>query len=222
MKNRLVPLILALALVLSGVLTACGDRDNGASPKMTPPTEGAVRSIAIQQDTQAIDSDRKSDAEDTSAAGDEASSDDSSDASSSVSSDASSDGASSSSASSASSDASSSAQETHAPNPAYQDGDLPSFTVTLTDTSDSQKTYSASCSYATKEEEYAVAAFFLPGGEYEVKVFEYNESKDKGEPLASGRFNNDIAADKRNNIQIKYTPSSGKIEVLEKTVTRTQ
>ena len=230
MKNRksLITILLVAAL-LSVTLAACGVKkgagaSDSASSAVTPPTDSFVN-IEIRQNTEPADSD-DGDGQEQSASSADASSDVSSGASSGASA-----GAPVGDASGASSDASSTAEDsgssageaaTHAPNPAYQDGDTPSFTISLTDTSDSAKTYSASCSYATSDEEYAYVSFFLPGGEYDVNIYEYSESKDKGEPLASGTFTNDIPQDQRVTIQIKYIPSTSKIEVLEKVSGRTQ
>ena len=225
MKKRLLFVILTLALALSFALAACGEKkgtgSNGSASSAAQPPTDSYKSVAVSQNTEPVgsaeDDGRQSPAS-AEAVSSEASSGVSSDASSGASSGASSD------VSSSAEDVGSSSAEaaTHAPNPAYQDGDTPSFTISVTDTSNSAKTYSASCSYATTEEEYAYVSFFLPGGEYDVKVYEYNESKDKGEPLASGTFTNDIPEDQRVTIQVKYTPSTSTIEVLEKVSGRTQ
>ena len=106
-------------------------------------------------------------------------------------------------------------------NPAYQDDNKPVFTIAMTNKK-TKKTYSASCSYTTDKEDVAYAAFFLPGGEYDVAVYEYTESKDRGDPLAESTYKNPVAEDKRKSIRVIYTPNDKKIEVTESTSSRTQ
>ncbi|MBQ3284814.1 MAG: hypothetical protein IJH40_04145 [Ruminococcus sp.] len=128
---------------------------------------------------------------------------------------------SSASSSKASSAASSSASSASSGNPAYQDDNKPVFTIAMTNKK-TKKTYSASCSYATDKEDIAYASFFLPGGEYDVAVYEYTESRDKGDPLAEATYKNPIAEDKRKSIRVNYTPKDKKIEVTASTSSRTQ
>lgn len=120
-----------------------------------------------------------------------------------------------------SSQASSKSSSSSSGNPAYKEDEKPIFTISLTNQS-TKKTYSASCSYTTDKEEVASAPFYLPGGEYEIAVYEYTENKDKGEPLAKATYKNSIAEDKRRSVHVNYTPKDGKIEVVVSTSSRTQ
>lgn len=106
-------------------------------------------------------------------------------------------------------------------NPAYADSDKPVFTITLTNKSTKQS-YSASCNYTTDKEEVATAAFFLPGGEYDVAVYHYTEGKDKGDPVAQATYKNNIADTKRRSIHVNYTPKDSKIEVAVSASSRNQ
>lgn len=106
-------------------------------------------------------------------------------------------------------------------NPAYADSDKPVFTITLTNKS-TKKSYSASCNYTTDKEEVATAAFFLPGGEYDIAVYNYTESKDKGDPVAQATYKNNIADTKRRSVHVNYTPKDKKIEVTVSASSRTQ
>lgn len=106
-------------------------------------------------------------------------------------------------------------------NPAYADDEKPIFTITLTNKS-TKKSYSASCNYTTDKEEVATAAFFLPGGEYDIAVYNYTESKDKGDPVAQATYKNNIADTKRRSIHVNYTPKDKKIEVTVSASSRTQ
>lgn len=106
-------------------------------------------------------------------------------------------------------------------NPAYADDEKPIFTITLTNKS-TKKSYSASCNYTTDKEEVATAAFFLPGGEYDIAVYNYTESKDKGDPVAQATYKNNIADTKRRSIHVNYTPKDSKIEVAVSASSRNQ
>ena len=106
-------------------------------------------------------------------------------------------------------------------NPAYADDEKPIFTITLTNKS-TKKSYSASCNYTTDKEEVATAAFFLPGGEYDIAVYNYTESKDKGDPVAQATYKNNIADTKRRSVHVNYTPKDKKIEVSVSASSRTQ
>lgn len=210
-KNKWIGFLLAAALMLSFVTAACGGSDSTpdeTAAKTAPDGTVSVRSLEISQDETPVKpkQEKQEDASDAGSSRDGASSELTDEASSGV----------SSAVSSGSQDA------TAAPNPAYQDDDRPVYTISVTDTSDSKKTFSASCSYAAEDEEYAFVSFFLPGGEYKAAVYEYSESKDKGDPIATGTFKNDIPAEKRVSIRVKYTPSTGKLEVLEVKSNRNQ
>lgn len=106
-------------------------------------------------------------------------------------------------------------------NPAYADDEKPIFTITLTSKS-TKKSYSASCNYTTDKEEVATAAFFLPGGEYDIAVYNYTESKDKGDPVAQATYKNNIADTKRRSVHVNYTPKDKKIEVTVSASSRNQ
>lgn len=106
-------------------------------------------------------------------------------------------------------------------NPAYADDEKPIFTITLTNKS-TKKSYSASCNYTTDKEEVATAAFFLPGGEYDIAVYNYTESKDKGDPVAQATYKNNIAETNRRSVHVNYTPKDKKIEVTVSASSRTQ
>lgn len=106
-------------------------------------------------------------------------------------------------------------------NPAYADDEKPIFTITLTNKS-TKKSYSASCNYTTDKKEVATAAFFLPGGEYDIAVYNYTESKDKGDPVAQATYKNNIADTKRRSVHVNYTPKDKKIEVTVSASSRTQ
>ena len=106
-------------------------------------------------------------------------------------------------------------------NPAYADDEKPIFTITLTNKS-TKKSYSASCNYTTDKEEVATAAFFLPGGEYDIAVYNYTERKDKGDPVAQATYKNNIADTKRRSVHVNYTPKDKKIEVTVSASSRTQ
>lgn len=106
-------------------------------------------------------------------------------------------------------------------NPAYKEDEKPVYTISMTNKK-TKKTYSAACSYKTDKEDIASAAFFLPGGEYDVAVYEYTESKDKGDPLAEATYKNSIGEDKRKSVHVNYTPKDNKIEVVASTSSRNQ
>lgn len=231
MKQRLIPLILILALLLSCMLAACGEKDNGAS----------LDTAAITDESAAVE---------TSAAMSAPSSNSASSASSEASSGVSSSAASSSAPASApqqddavrqddpddseqeaasvpqkSSQSSSKALSSGSvssvsPNPAYGD-DLPNFTIVLTNKA-KKKDYSAACSYMKDNDNLAYASFFLPGGDYDIAVYEYADKIDIMNPLATSSYSNNIDESKRKSIQVYYTPDEKKIEVKESTSSRNQ
>lgn len=106
-------------------------------------------------------------------------------------------------------------------NPAYSDGSTPSFSISMKDTASGQ-TYSAACSYATEEKTEAYTTFFLPGGDYEVSVYEYADNGAYGDPLATVTYQNAIDASKRQSVRVTYLPDSKKIEVTVQKSTRDQ
>lgn len=106
------------------------------------------------------------------------------------------------------------------PNPAYDDDHRPQFTIVMTDKS-SKKEFSAACSYTTDKQKEAYASFFLPPGNYDIAVYEYADKLDKDHPLAQSAYNN-ANATKRKSIRVYYTPKDNRIEVKESASSRTQ
>jgi hypothetical protein len=106
------------------------------------------------------------------------------------------------------------------PNPAYDDDHRPQFTIVMTDKSN-KKEYSAACSYTSDKKDEAYASFFLPAGNYDIAVYEYADELDKEHPLAESAYNN-AKATKRKSIRVYYTPKDKRIEVKESASSRTQ
>ena len=235
MKKRLLPIILILALLTGLSLTACGEKDNGATP------DSASADQVATDDSRTASSVAAATPSASSADADEGSDEDSS----------ASDGG--SKASGGSSAAAAPQQENvqnnnddgsgeeqaadpvpekkaqggtakqssgSAPNPAYDDDHRPQFTIVMTDKS-SKKEYSAACSYTTDKKDEAYASFFLPAGNYDIVVYEYTDKLDKDHPLAKSSYNN-AKATKRKSIRVYYTPKDDRIEVKESASSRTQ
>ena len=198
MKQRWLIVALTLALLLSLALAACGekkteeDADAGSAPASAVVSSAdAASNAAAPSAAPSTDSKQKDDQnqsaesrQDSAAQGQQ---EDENDASS--------------------GDAPS---PTYAGNPAYQDGEKPVYTISLTEKTTKQ-TYSAACNYADDNEDFAFVNFYLPGGEYEIAVYEYSDTGEKTDPIATGGLKNKIAADKRNTIQVSYTPSTGRV-----------
>lgn len=234
--KRLLPLILTAAVLLSCCLAACGEKNNGASPDTTATADESVSgstSSSASQGTASAPS--NGDSASSKTGGSSASSAGSNGGSSSAaqtrpknagggeqkssSAPEQRDQGSSKQASSGSS--ASQPASSAAPNPAYEDDEKPSFTIVLIHKTKKTK-YSAACSYTDEKEEQACAAFFLPGGSYDVAVYEYADSIDKSEPLATDTYVNDIDANKRKSIKVYYIPEDNKIEFKESTSSRNQ
>ncbi len=231
MKKRLIPIILILVLLMGLSLTACGNKDNGATPDSASADQSATADSRVTSSAVAR-------------------------AASSANKDDSADGKGDSPASSRSADTAQAAprqehvqnnnageedrepapeqQEQSAskknpgntpassasPNPAYDDDHRPQFTIVMTDKS-SKKEYSAACSYTTDKENEAYASFFLPAGNYDIAVYEYADKIDKDHPLAESAYNN-AGATKRKSVRVYYTPKDNRIEVKESASSRTQ
>lgn len=235
MKKRLIPIILILALLTGLCLTACGNKDNGATPDSASADQSAtadsrVTSSAADRSASSanmVDADDKGDSPASSKAsgadaaapqqenvqnndnntGEEEQSADDPDPENQE-----------QSTPKKSSDSKSASSVS--PNPAYDDDHRPQFTIVLTDKS-SKKEYSAACSYTTDKENEAYASFFLPAGNYDIAVYEYADKIDKDHPLAESAYHNDKAT-KRKSIRVYYTPKDNKIEVKESASSRTQ
>lgn len=210
MKQRWLIVTLTLALLLSLALAACGEKktEDDAAAASAPASAvvssaDAASNAAAPSAAPSTDSDQKDDQnqsaesrQDSAAQGQQE--DENDDASS--------------------GDAPS---PTYAGNPAYQDGEKPVYTISLTEKTTKQ-TYSAACNYADDNEDFAFVNFYLPGGEYEIAVYEYSDTGEKTDPIATGGLKNKIAADKRNTIQVSYTPSTGKVMAQTVISKRTQ
>ena len=230
MKNKILFTALALMLVLSMVLAACGD-DKEKEKKSTADTaiSAAGSTASVVEHTGPEMTFNKS-PKSSSAASKPSSTTASKPSSSAVSAPASSaggntsdksgsgsshqSGTSSAPASSAASKPSSSSSGSvkPAPNPAYDKDEKPKFTITVTDKK-TKKSYSAACTYTDDKEKEAYSAFFLYGGEYEIAVYNYSEDADRGDPLATATYKNDINAKKRRNVRVTYIPGEKKINV---------
>lgn len=237
MKKYLIPIILILALLMSLSLTACGQKDNGA----TSDSASADQSAAADSRGAATVSSAKAPAN-----GDEEKSDSSASSEAAkgsggspgaapqqdiVVNDADENGgeeqkaddpAPEKKAKSGSTKQSSDSGSTSSvsPNPAYDDDHRPQFTIVLTDKS-SKKEYSAACSYTTDKKDEAYASFFLPAGNYDIAVYEYADKIDRDNPLAESSYNN-AKATKRKSVRVYYTPKDKRIEVKESASSRTQ
>ena len=233
MKNRVLPLILTAALLLCFALTACGE-NNGASPDSATADESATSDSRTATDAISAPSSDASPAEDPTASPEVSSGGSSQEVSSAAPAPQHENAGGSDTAekeesdqkadpapaekekSGASKQASSPSASSVAPNPAYGDDDRPNFTIVMTKKSD-KKTYSAACSYAKEGEDLAYASFFLPGGEYDIAVYEYADQIDKEHPLATSTYNNKIDEKKKKSIRVNYTSNNKKIEVKENT-----
>lgn len=231
MKKRLIPIILIVALLLSVFLTACGNKNNGATPDSASADQSATAdsremSSAASADKKDEGADDKSDSPAASKNADAAPA---APVQENVQNNADNGGEEQAAETPApekqeQSTPKKSAGNTPAssvsPNPAYDDDHRPQFTIVMTDKS-SKKEYSAACSYTTDKKEEAYASFFLPAGNYDIAVYEYADKIDKEHPLAESAYNN-AKATKRKSIRIYYTPKDNRIEVKESASSRTQ
>ncbi len=237
MKKYLIPIILILALLMSLSLTACGQKDNGAT------SDSASADQSATADSRGASSASSAKAP---ANGDEEKSDSSASSESAkgsggspgaapqqdiVVNDADENGGEEQKADdpapekkaeggSTKQSSDSGSTSSVSPNPAYDDDHRPQFTIVLTDKS-SKKEYSAACSYTTDKKDEAYASFFLPAGNYGIAVYEYADKIDKDNPLAESSYNN-AKATKRKSIRVYYTPKDKRIEVKESASSRTQ
>lgn len=237
MKKVLIPLLLILALLMGLSLTACGEKDDGA----TPDSASADQSATVDSRGASSASSAKAPANGEEEKNDSSASSESSKGSGGapgaapqqdiVQNDADDNGGEEQSADdpasekktqSGSTKQSSDSDSTSSvsPNPAYDDDHRPQFTIVMTDKS-SKKEYSAACSYTTDKKDEAYASFFLPAGNYDIAVYEYADKLDKDHPLAESSFNN-AKATKRKSIRVFYTPKDDRIEVKESASSRTQ
>ena len=237
MKKVLIPIILILALLMSLSLSACGQKDNGATSDSASADQSAAadsRGAATVSSAEAPENgdEEKSDSSASSEAskgsggspgaapqqdivvndadengGEEQKADDPAP-------EKKAEGGSTKQSSDSGSTSSVS------PNPAYDDDHRPQFTIVLTDKS-SKKEYSAACSYTTDKKDEAYASFFLPAGNYDIAVYEYADKIDKDNPLAESSYNN-AKATKRKSVRVYYTPKDKRIEVKESASSRTQ
>lgn len=235
MKKVLIPILLILALLMGSSLTACGNKDNGATPDSASADQvatadsrgGASVSSAASAVAPANDDDKgdaSASSEASKAAGgssdaapqqENAQNNEDNDSEDGQTADNPAPEKNAGSLKSGSDSTSS-----VSPNPAYDDDHRPQFTIVMTDKS-SKKEYSAACSYTTDKKEEAYASFFLPAGNYDIAVYEYADKLDKDHPLAESSFNN-AKATKRKSIRVYYTPKDEKIEVKESASSRTQ
>lgn len=237
MKKYLIPIILILALLMGLSLTACGQKDNGA----TSDSASADQSATVDSRGASSASSAKAPAN-----GDEEKNDSSASSEASkgsggapgaapqqdiVQNDADDNGGEEQSADDPASEKKTQSGSTKqssdsgstssvSPNPAYDDDHRPQFTIVMTDKS-SKKEYSAACSYTTDKKDEAYASFFLPAGNYDIAVYEYADKIDKDNPLAESSYNN-AKATKRKSVRVYYTPKDKRIEVKESASSRTQ
>lgn len=231
MKKRLIPIILIVALLLSVFLTACGNKNNGATPDSASADQRATADS--RETSSAASADKKDegadDKSDSPAASKNVDAAPAAPVQENVQNNADNGGEEQAAETPApekqeQSTPKKSTGNTPAssvsPNPAYDDDHRPQFTIVMTDKS-SKKEYSAACSYTTDKKEEAYASFFLPAGNYDIAVYEYADKIDKEHPLAESAYNN-AKATKRKSIRIYYTPKDNRIEVKESASSRTQ
>lgn len=235
MKKRFLPIILIFALLMGLSLTACGNKDNGATPDSASADQSATddsrevsSSAAASAGASANEDDDKGDSSasseaskasgGSSAAAPQQGSGQSNDDSNSEDGQSADDPAPEKKSGSLKSGSGSTSSVS--PNPAYDDDHRPQFTIVMTDKS-SKKEYSAACSYTSDKKDEAYASFFLPAGNYDIAVYEYADELDKEHPLAESAYNN-AKATKRKSIRVYYTPKDKRIEVKESASSRTQ
>ncbi|MEE3491662.1 hypothetical protein [Ruminococcus sp.] len=242
MKKYLIPIILILALLMGLSLTACGQKDNGATSDSASADQSATAdsrgtssalSAVSSVEAPANGDEEKSDysASSEAAKGSGGSPGAAANQQDIVVNDADENGEEEQKANdpapekkaeggSTKQSSGSGSTSSASPNPAYDDGHRPQFTIVMTDKS-SKKEYSAACSYTTDKKDEAYASFFLPAGNYDIAVYEYADKIDKDHPLAESAYNN-AKATKRKSIRIYYTPKDKRIEVKESASSRTQ
>ena len=238
MKKVLIPIILILALLMSLSLSACGQKDNGATSDSASADQSATAdsrgaSSASSAKAPANGDEEKSDSSASSEAskGSGGSPGAAANQQDIVVNDADENGGEEQKADdpapekkveggSTKQSSDSGSTSSVSPNPAYDDDHRPQFTIVMTDKS-SKKEYSAACSYTTDKKDEAYASFFLPAGNYDIAVYEYADKIDKDNPLAESTYNN-AKATKRKSVRVYYTPKDERIEVKESASSRTQ
>ena len=235
MKKRLLPIILIFALLMGLSLTACGNKDNGATPDSASADQSATDDSREVSSSAAASAGASANEDDDK--GDSSASSEASKASGGSSAAAPQQGSGQSNDDSDSGDGQSAddpapekksgslksgsgSTSSVSPNPAYDDDHRPQFTIVMTDKSN-KKEYSAACSYTSDKKDEAYASFFLPAGNYDIAVFEYADKIDKDNPLAESSYNN-AKATKRKSVRVYYTPKDKRIEVKESASSRTQ
>lgn len=239
MKKRILLLLLTMVLALSFTLAACGDKTQGASPDSATSDSASKDSAAVS--SYGASSSAVSQADDHDNAAPAPAADNNSDKSNNGGSGNNSgnnnaqdekntpapadnnnknndNGSSQQSSSKASSQSSSKASSG---NPAYKEGEEPSYTISMTNKS-TKKSYSAGCSFSKDDDKLVTTTFYLPGGDYEVAVYAYTEEKDKGDPKATDTYKNNIKEKERKSIRVTYNTETGKIKVEEMKSDRTQ
>ena len=236
MKRRVLILLLTAVLALSVMLTACGDKDQGASPDSatadtaTPDSSSAVSSSASSSaasSSAASKADTSSEPEKKASSapaavnnggnGNENNDTDNKQEQKSSSAPANNNNNSNNNKSSSSQQSSSKASpasKASSGNPAYKDGEKPSYTISMTN-KNTKKSYSVGCSYSKDDDKLVTTTFYLPGGDYAIDVYKYTEEKDKGDPEATGAYQNDIKEKERRSIRVTYNTETGKIKVEE-------
>ena len=238
MKKVLIPIILILALLMSLSLSACGQKDNGATSdsasadqSATADSRGAATASSAEAPANGDEEKSDSSASSESSKGSGGSPGAAANQQDIVVNDADENGGEEQKADdpapekkaeggSTKQSSDSGSTSSVSPNPAYDDGHRPQFTIVMTDKS-SKKEYSAACSYTTDKKDEAYASFFLPAGNYDIAVYEYADKIDKDNPLAESAYNN-AKATKRKSVRVYYTPKDKRIEVKESASSRTQ
>ncbi len=238
MKKVLIPIILILALLMSLSLSACGQKDNGATSdsasadqSATADSRGASSASSAKAPANGDEEKSDSSASSESSKGSGGSPGAAANQQDIVVNDAGENGGEEQKADdpapekkaeggSTKQSSDSGSTSSVSPNPAYDDDHRPQFTIVLTDKS-SKKEYSAACSYTTDKKDEAYASFFLPAGNYDIAVYEYADKVDKDNPLAESSYNN-AKATKRKSVRVYYTPKDERIEVKESASSRTQ
>ena len=234
MRKRVLLLLLTMVLALSFTLAACGDKTQGASPDSATSDSATKDSSAVSSNSASSSVTSQADDQDNATpapaadnnggnsgnnSGNNNAQDEKSTPAPANNNNNNNDNASSQQSSSkASSQASSKASSG---NPAYKEGEEPSYTIAMTNKS-TKKTYSVGCSFSKEDDKLVTTTIYLPGGEYDIAVYAYTEEKDKGDPKATGTYKNDIKETERKSVRVTYNTETGKITVEEMKSDRTQ
>ena len=232
MKKKAIILILTLALVLCPIFAACGKNTEGATPDETSASQKgqsmpasyvpyAASSAAAASAAAAADAENKDDQQDERGQNDQQSQNaqqdqndkeeqndqqeqkDNQDENPTPQKDKDNQDKSSSGGSSSG-----------VAEPIYSEDDKPSFTIAVTN-KDTNKAYSASCGYMTDEKKAGGVNFFLPGGEYHIAIYPYDDGKTMGAPLMTKEYRVNCKADEKKTIRIVYNIDPKAIEVEE-------